>query len=88
MKKYNVILPIAGKAQNFIDAGYTMPKIVYWNLNARNNNFPVQFDAQGTALVSGFSPALLTSLLSGKDFTPESMMFEVVNSKRYEPISI
>ena len=26
MKKYNVILPIAGKAQNFIDAGYTMPK--------------------------------------------------------------
>ena len=26
MKKYNVILPIAGKAQNFIDAGFTMPK--------------------------------------------------------------
>lgn len=26
MKKYNVLLPIAGKAQRFIDAGYTMPK--------------------------------------------------------------
>jgi hypothetical protein len=74
--------------QMYTDAGYKMPKIVYWNLNARNNNFPVQFNTEGTALVSGFSPALLTSLLSGKDFTPESMMFEVVNSKRYEPISI
>ena len=26
MKKFNLLLPIAGKAQNFIDAGYTMPK--------------------------------------------------------------
>ena len=26
MKKYNLLLPIAGKAQRFIDAGYTMPK--------------------------------------------------------------
>lgn len=72
----------------YSDAGYTMPKIVYWNLNARNANFPVKFDTNGTALVSGFSPALLTSLLSGKDLTPESMMFEVVNSERYEPITI
>jgi len=26
MKKYNVLLPIAGKAQRFINEGYTMPK--------------------------------------------------------------
>jgi RpiB/LacA/LacB family sugar-phosphate isomerase len=26
MKKYNLLLPIAGKAQRFIDAGFTMPK--------------------------------------------------------------
>lgn len=69
-------------------AGYKMPKIIYWNLNARNSNFPVRFDKEGTALVSGFSPSLLTNLLSGKDFTPESMMFDVVNSVRYEPITI
>ena len=25
-KKYNLLLPIAGKAQRFLDAGYTMPK--------------------------------------------------------------
>lgn len=72
----------------YSDAGYTMPKIVYWNLNARNNNFPVQFDESGTALVSGFSPALLTNLLSGEDLSPVSMMNQVVNSARYEAVAI
>ena len=74
--------------QKYATAGYKMPKIVYWNLNARNDNFPVRFDKQGTCLVSGFSPALLTNLLAGKDLTPLSMMFEVINSKRYEAITI
>lgn len=72
----------------YSDAGYQMPKIVYWNLNARNDNFPVQFNESGTALVSGFSPALLTNLLSGKDLNPIAMMNQVVSSQRYEPISI
>ena len=26
MKKYNLLLPIAGRAQRFVDQGYTMPK--------------------------------------------------------------
>jgi len=69
-------------------AGYTMPKIVYWNLNARNTDSPVHFDEKGTALVSGFSPSLLKNLLAGKDLTPISMMNEVVNSERYQKIVI
>jgi hypothetical protein len=72
----------------YSDAGYKMPKIIYWNLNGKGNNYPVSFDKEGTALVSGFSPALLTSLLSGKNFTPESMMFDVINSSRYDNIKI
>lgn len=67
----------------YAEAGYKMPKVVYWNLNARNDNFPVQFDKQGTCLVSGFSPSLLKNLLEGKDLTPLSMMFTVINSERY-----
>lgn len=70
------------------DAGYTMPKLVYWNIQSRNNNNPVQFDESGTALVSGFSPALLTNLLGGKDMTPYSMMMSVIGSERYTPVTI
>jgi hypothetical protein len=47
-------------------AGYKIPKIVYWNLSGRNDgNKPVKFDKNG-ALVSGFSPSLLSNLLGGK----------------------
>ena len=37
-------------------AGYKKPDIIYWNLNASGSNFPVEFNKNGTALVSGFSP--------------------------------
>ena len=70
-------------------AGYKMPSIVYWNIQSRgDNNKPVQFDTNGTALVSGFSPALLTNLLGGKDMTPYSMMMSVIDSERYSLVTV
>ena len=72
----------------YTDAGYKMPKVAYWNIQSRNDNNPVQFDKTGTALVSGFSPALLTSLLAGKDLTPYSMMMDIVGGERYEAICV
>jgi hypothetical protein len=72
----------------YAEAGYKMPKIVYWNIQSRNNNFPVQFNKEGVGLVSGFSPSLLTSVLSGKDLTPYSMMMEVISSERYAPVTV
>lgn len=72
----------------YAQAGYKMPKIVYWNIQARNNNFPVQFNKEGVGLVSGFSPSLLTSVLSGKDLTPMSMMMEVIGSERYSLVTV
>ncbi len=75
--------------KQFASAGYEMPKIVYWNLQSRGDkNKPVHFDKNGTALVSGFSPSLLTSLLAGKDITPLSMMNTVINSERYASVTI
>jgi hypothetical protein len=73
----------------YAEAGYVMPKVVYWNIQSRgDNNKPVQFDKSGTALVSGFSPALLTNLLAGKDMTPMSMMMDVIGSERYNAVTI
>lgn len=73
----------------YAEAGYRMPKVVYWNIQSRgDNNKPVHFDKNGTALVSGFSPAILTNLLSGKDMTPLSMMMDVIGSERYASVTI
>ena len=69
-------------------AGYKKPDIIYWNLNASGSNFPVEFNKNGTALVSGFSPSILKPLLSGKNMTPESIMMDTVNDERYSLITI
>jgi hypothetical protein len=66
-----------------------MPKIVYWNLSSRGDkNKPVQFDKNGTALVSGFSPSLLKSILGGEEITPLSMMSKVIDSERYACVTV
>ena len=72
----------------YSDAGYNMPKVVYWNINSKSNNNPVQFDKQGTALVSGFNVNILTSLLAGDDLTPYAMMMKIINGVRYEPVTV
>lgn len=66
--------------------GYEMPKIIFWNLASRNKNNPVRFDQEGTALVSGFSPSIMTAILGGKDFTPYSIMMDALE-KYKEKIS-
>jgi hypothetical protein len=71
--------------RKYQDAGYTMPRIVFWNLSASYGNVPVKFDESGTALVSGFSPAIAQSLLSaGDEFTPESVMMRTIMNSRYD----
>jgi hypothetical protein len=70
----------------FSDAGYEMPNIIYWNIQSRGENVPVRFDEQGTALISGFSPSIMTSLLSGASMTPVSIMMETIGKERYSRI--
>lgn len=70
--------------RKFTDAGYTVPQIVFWNLNS-SDNVPVKADKSGAALVSGFSPSIMTSLLAADldQFTPEGIMLKTVMSDRY-----
>lgn len=75
--------------QRYVEAGYVMPKIIFWNIQSRNaGNFPAQVTDEGTALVSGFSPAILKSLLSGEDMSPVSIMNKAVHSARYQAITV
>lgn len=69
--------------QNFARAGYKCPKLVFWNLNGRVGNSPTTIHDSGTALVSGFSPAIMKSLLSAKSFTPQQILLDTVMVDRY-----
>lgn len=73
-----------GIKRQYADAGYNLPQIVFWNVNGRAGNNPVKHDAAGTAMVSGYSPSILQSVLTGKDFDPTGVMFETVMKPRYD----
>lgn len=66
------------------NAGYNLPKVVFWNLNSRDNNSPVRYDQNGVALVSGFSPAIMKSILAAKEFTPQKIMLDTIMNSRYD----
>ncbi len=68
------------------NAGYTMPRVVFWALNGRSDNSPVSFRERGTALVSGFSPAIFKSVLKAdlEAYTPESVMLDTIMASRYD----
>lgn len=72
--------------RKYRQAGYTAPKVVFWNLSRYgNSNQPVRFDERGTALVSGFSPAIMKSVLGSEleEFTPYNVMLKTLSSERY-----
>jgi hypothetical protein len=74
--------------RKYENSGYNLPSIIFWNLQSRNENFPVRFDETGTALISGLSPSIMKSILGGKNLTPELIMRETLETKRYEMIEI
>ena len=70
--------------QKWNDAGYRMPRCVFWNICSRTGTLPVnQHENFPVALVSGFSPAICKMVLSGK-LDPFECLVEQLNSERYQ----
>ncbi len=71
--------------QMFEDHGYDIPKVVFWNLDSRCGNVPVEKNEQGAMLVSGFSPSIMEAVLSGdfEQITPQGLMLKVLMKDRY-----
>ena len=67
--------------------GYELPEIVFWNVNGRLNNLPGQKNDLGIGLVSGFSPAILKTILSGEIVDPIKLMRDTVDTKKYLDIT-
>lgn len=64
------------------DHGYRLPKIVFWNVQSRNTQQPVDMNEQGVALVSGYTPRLFNMALSGQ-MNPHQAMMDTLSNERY-----
>ena len=69
--------------QKWARYGYKLPNLIFWNVDARQNNIAMQIK-DGISFVSGMSPVLFEQILAGK--TAEDLMFDKLNSPRYEVI--
>ena len=66
--------------RKFNAAGYHMPKLIYWNVDARQANIPM-IGNHYVSYVSGFSPSIFKSILTGK--TGWDLMLEAIDTERY-----
>lgn len=69
--------PVRKALQNWVDAGYKKPKIVYWNTSgyAGSPEIAIEYDA---GLVSGFSPSILKAIFNSEDFSPRGIMLKTL----------
>lgn len=65
---------------------YTMPQLVFWNVNGVFTDCPVTIDEQGTVLMSGYSDIILKYLTDGIECTPWSILLNTLESSRYSKI--
>lgn len=63
--------------------GHKMPKLVYWNVDARNNI--ILDGGENVTYVSGMSPTIFESVITGK--TGWDLCLEKLLSKRYEQVT-
>lgn len=73
-------------AKKWHDAGYELPHVVFWNVDARNNHLPATIYNSGVTLISGSNQSAFKYAFTDK--TPADLMNNVINSARYQPITL
>lgn len=74
---------------SYLDKGYELPKIVFWNVNGTNKQFPVSTNDEGVQLLSGHSKDILKALVEEKaSLTAYELMESVLNDPRYDAVKV
>ena len=68
--------------------GYDLPKVVFWNVESRNDTFLADGRRPGVFLASGQSPVVFKSIFSGDLVTAEDLMLSILESERYAAITV
>jgi hypothetical protein len=90
--KHRNAAPLEMARTMFERHGYQLPAVIWWNIAHRaggfggDKNYPVSADQSGTALISGFSPSIVRSVLSAQTVTPMGVMLQTINHERYAAV--
>ena len=70
---------------NYKEAGYKLPRLIFWNIMSRTCTIPIKENELGVILVSGFSTNIIKMLMSNET-DPYQALLAVLNSDRYKTI--
>ncbi len=74
--------------EKYRKSGYKRPQLVFWNVKGNIRDTPVLANSKDTALLSGYSPDILKSVLETDILTPFDIMLKALNDSRYDLIKI
>ena len=72
-------------AKEYERYGYKLPRLVFWNICSRTGTIPVRENANGVALISGYSVNIMNMVLSN-ELDPYKCLLKQLNTERYQII--
>ena len=74
-------------AKRYEHAGYSLPRLIFWNVNSRTHTIPLTENELGVALVSGYSQNVLKMVMSCR-YDPYAVLIETITDPRYDKIKV
>lgn len=72
--------------EKFAHYGYDLPKVIYWNVQSRQDTFLANGSRPGIQLASGQSASVFRNILRSIATTPYEAMLEVLCGERYSSV--
>lgn len=73
-------------AAEYAQAGYPMPRLIFWNVCGHSNTIPAVTGEQGICLLSGFSQNAMKVATNREVQDPYESLCRTLNSPRYAPV--
>lgn len=74
--------------RRFRNAGYTMPKVLFWNVEGRNSTFHAKATNPNAVFASGYSASAFTSIVKGINKTAYEVMYDTLMDAQYDRVAI
>lgn len=73
-------------AEKYKQAGYTMPRLVFWNVCGRTDTIPMVDNESGICLLSGFSQNAMKVAAQKEKQDPYLSLLQVLDNPRYDRV--
>ena len=74
--------------RRFRNAGYSMPKVLFWNVEGRNSTFHAKYTNPNAVFASGYSASAFTSIIKGINKTAYEVMYDTLMDAQYDRVAI